>query len=175
MIRATQSLSPGSRLPASVQVNSSTIEGWAVELRRILAAYQRQVGFDQAMELGRALEPLATEILKMKEGVAVRNSAAPEPVMPSALSLHLFDAEPPLKRYAQPATNGSNQKGLTPRMAEVAKMIAEGRSTREIGYLLGLSAKTVETHRLRLMKRVGVNDIAGLVRYVIRSGLIAEP
>ncbi|MFO7188559.1 MAG: LuxR C-terminal-related transcriptional regulator, partial [Pseudomonadota bacterium] len=61
---------------------------------------------------------------------------------------------------------------LPERQREVLKRIAEGMSTKEIAYELGLSAKTVEAHRARLMERVGVKDIAGLVRHAIRIGLV---
>lgn len=61
---------------------------------------------------------------------------------------------------------------LTPRQREILQLIAEGHSTREIARLLTLSVKTVETHRAQLMERLGVHDIAGLVRYAIRSGLV---
>jgi DNA-binding NarL/FixJ family response regulator len=61
---------------------------------------------------------------------------------------------------------------LTPRQREVLVHIAHGHSTKEIAHRLMVSVKTVETHRLQLMERLGINDIAGLVRYAIREGLI---
>jgi DNA-binding NarL/FixJ family response regulator len=61
---------------------------------------------------------------------------------------------------------------LTPRQREILQLIAEGRSTKEIAQALKLSTKTVETHRAQLMDRLDIHDIAGLVRYAIRSGLI---
>jgi DNA-binding NarL/FixJ family response regulator len=61
---------------------------------------------------------------------------------------------------------------LTARQREILQMIAEGKSTKEIAYVLDVSVKTVETHRSALMERLGIRDIAGLVVYAIRSGLI---
>jgi DNA-binding NarL/FixJ family response regulator len=61
---------------------------------------------------------------------------------------------------------------LTPRQREVLLLIARGHSTKDIAHHLNVSVKTVETHRMRLMQRLSINDIAGLVRYAIRSGLI---
>ena len=61
---------------------------------------------------------------------------------------------------------------LTPRQREILQLIAEGKNTKEIAFLLNLSGKTVETHRAQLMDRLGIHDIAGLVRYAMRSGLI---
>jgi DNA-binding NarL/FixJ family response regulator len=62
---------------------------------------------------------------------------------------------------------------LTPRQREVLQLIAEGHGTKEIAARLSLSAKTVETHRAQLMERLGIHDVAGLVRYAIRSGIVS--
>lgn len=62
---------------------------------------------------------------------------------------------------------------LTPRQREILQGIAEGRSTKEIAHDLGISAKTVETHRAQLMERLEIREVAGLVRYAIRCGLIS--
>lgn len=61
---------------------------------------------------------------------------------------------------------------LTPRQREVLQLIAEGRTTQEIGLALGVSPKTVETHRAQLMERLGIHDVAGLVRFAIKVGLV---
>jgi DNA-binding NarL/FixJ family response regulator len=62
---------------------------------------------------------------------------------------------------------------LTPRQREILQLIVEGNSTKEIAYKLNLSVKTVETHRMQLMERLGIKDVAGLVRYAIRAGIIS--
>ena len=61
---------------------------------------------------------------------------------------------------------------LTPRQREVLGMIARGSSTKDIARSLDISAKTVETHRAQLMERLQIYDVAGLVRYAIRTGLV---
>lgn len=61
---------------------------------------------------------------------------------------------------------------LTPRQREVLQLIAEGHTTQEIARTLKISVKTVETHRAQLMERLQIHDIAGLVRYAIRVGLV---
>ena len=61
---------------------------------------------------------------------------------------------------------------LTPRQREVLKLIAEGKSTKQIALLLNISAKTVETHRTLLTDRLDIHETAGLVRYAIKAGLI---
>ncbi len=74
---------------------------------------------------------------------------------------------------APPAAPPHAPDPLTPRQREILQLIADGKSTKEIAFLLNLSGKTVETHRAQLMDRLGIHDVAGLVRYAMRSGLIA--
>lgn len=71
-----------------------------------------------------------------------------------------LDSHPPLER-------------LTMRQREILQLIAEGHTTQEIANLLNISVKTVETHRMQLMDRLDIHDIAGLVRFAIRVGLIS--
>jgi len=61
---------------------------------------------------------------------------------------------------------------LTPRQREILQLLAEGHSTKQIAHGLGVSVKTVETHRAQLMDRLSIHDLAGLVRYAIRVGLV---
>ena len=63
---------------------------------------------------------------------------------------------------------------LTPRQREVLQLVAEGHSTKDIARRLGLSVKTVDTHRSQLMKQLDIHEVAGLVRYAVRSGLISS-
>lgn len=62
---------------------------------------------------------------------------------------------------------------LTPRQREILQLIAEGHSTRDIAARLGLSVKTVESHRAQLMDRLDIHDVPGLVRFAIRAGLVS--
>ncbi|MCU0874455.1 MAG: response regulator transcription factor [Pirellulaceae bacterium] len=61
---------------------------------------------------------------------------------------------------------------LTPRQREVLQLIAQGCTTKEIARKLEIGVKTAETHRSQLMQELNIHDIAGLVRFAIRSGLI---
>jgi DNA-binding NarL/FixJ family response regulator len=63
---------------------------------------------------------------------------------------------------------------LTSRQREILQLIAEGHSTKDIAQKLSLSIKTVESHRMDIMNRLGIHDVAGLVRYAIRTGLITS-
>ena len=77
-----------------------------------------------------------------------------------------------LLEYGKGATKRDLLATLSPRQREVLRFIAEGRTTKQIAQLLEISVKTVETHRAQLMERLGIHDVAGLVRYAIIVGLI---
>jgi DNA-binding NarL/FixJ family response regulator len=62
---------------------------------------------------------------------------------------------------------------LTPRQRQILQAIAEGQTTQQMARALNISVKTVETHRAQLMARLGIHDVAGLVRYAIKIGLIS--
>ena len=62
---------------------------------------------------------------------------------------------------------------LTSRESEVLTLIAKGHTNKEIGEKLFISHRTVDTHRTNLMKKIGVNNIAGLIRYAIRRGFVS--
>ncbi len=61
---------------------------------------------------------------------------------------------------------------LTPRQREILQLIAEGHSSKEIAQRLNVSARTIETHRAKLMERLDIHDVAGLVRFAVRAGLV---
>jgi two-component system, NarL family, response regulator NreC len=61
---------------------------------------------------------------------------------------------------------------LSVRERQVLKLIAEGKSTKDVASILGISAKTVETHRSRLMLKLDIHETASLVRYAVRRGLV---
>jgi DNA-binding NarL/FixJ family response regulator len=61
---------------------------------------------------------------------------------------------------------------LTPRQREITKLLAEGKSSREVAAALGLSLKTTETHRANIMERLNCHTVSELVRYAVRNGII---
>ncbi len=69
-----------------------------------------------------------------------------------------------------PAANPLDE--LTPRQRETLQLIAEGKTTKEIASRLNLSIKTIETHRAQLMERLDIHEVAGLVKFAIRAGLV---
>lgn len=61
---------------------------------------------------------------------------------------------------------------LTPRERQILQLVAEGKTTKEIANLLNVSFKTAESHRNRIMKKLDIHNVTGLVHYAIRSGLM---
>src|SRR5437016_3475310 len=72
------------------------------------------------------------------------------------------------------AAAAADRGRLTSRERQVVQLVAEGKSTKQVAALLAITPKTAEFHRTRVMKKLNVHDVAGLVRYAIREGLI-EP
>jgi DNA-binding NarL/FixJ family response regulator len=65
-------------------------------------------------------------------------------------------------------------EALTPRQREILQLVAEGNTSKGIARKLGLSYRTVETHRNQLMKRLDIHDVSGLVRFAVRAGIVRE-
>jgi DNA-binding NarL/FixJ family response regulator len=107
-------------------------------------------------------------VLKSEAGsellTAVREAAAGRSYLSPRLSADMVDA----------VAAGMEPVGahLTDREREVLQLISEGRTTKEVATTLGISVKTAGTHRTNIMRKLGVHETAGLVRYAIRHGLI---
>lgn len=64
------------------------------------------------------------------------------------------------------------EKAISDRERQVLQLVAEGKTTKEIAALLGISVKTAESHRSNMMEKLDIHDTAGLVRYAVRKGII---
>jgi DNA-binding NarL/FixJ family response regulator len=100
--------------------------------------------------------------------MAIQHVARGETFLSPAVSRQVSDY---IRRGVQEETPGER---LSPRQREVLQLIAEGKTTKGIAQALCISVKTVETHRSQLMEQLGIHDIAGLVRYAIRTGLVGK-
>jgi DNA-binding NarL/FixJ family response regulator len=107
---------------------------------------------------------------------AVRAVARGEKFLSSAVSKHVIAGYVQRTWETSPSSDAPGSLGsmdkLTPRQREILQLIAEGNTTKEIAKKLEISVKTVESHRMQLMERLDIHDIAGLVRYSIRVGLV---
>lgn len=100
--------------------------------------------------------------------MAIEAVARGEIFLSPAISKHVIDV------YLNRAEGQVNSLDLlTPRQREILQLIAEGKSSKQIAQLLDASVKTIESHRASLMERLDIHDVAGLVRYAIRHGLVS--
>jgi DNA-binding NarL/FixJ family response regulator len=134
----------------------------------ILSMYANEEYVIQALRAGASgylLKDAGTAELE----VAVRAAAQGETYLSPAISRRM------IQDYLQVVGGeGGALEQLTPRQREVLQLVAEGHSVKEIARVLHVSVKTVETHRAQLMERLDIHDVAGLVRYAIRVGLVAS-
>ena len=100
---------------------------------------------------------------------AIRSVAEHKPFFTPQISQILFGKF--LDAAAHQEAGPAEQK-LTPREREVARLLAQSGSNKEIAAALGISVRTAETHRATLMRKLGINSLAGLVRYAIRNNII---
>jgi DNA-binding NarL/FixJ family response regulator len=133
----------------------------------ILSGYANEEYVLRALRCGAAgymVKDAAAEEL----GLAIKAVAQDKTYLSPSVSRTVVES------YLQRAAGeGGPIEQLTARQREVLQLIAEGRNTKEIAHLLGISIKTVEAHRLQLMDRLAIHDVAGLVRYAIRTGLVS--
>ena len=139
----------------------------------ILSMHTNEEYVVQALKSGAAgylLKDSAPNELEIAVNAVMRG----ETYLSPAISKHVVDNY--LRRISD--VSAEKEKGpdifkqLTSRQREILQLIAEGNSTKEIANKLNVSIKTVETHRMQLMDRIGIHDVAGLVRYAIRMGII---
>ncbi len=77
-------------------------------------------------------------------------------------------------RQESPGPEQGYPNPLSDRETEIVQLLAEGKSTKETAYLLEISARTVDAHRQRIMTKLGIDSVAGLVKWAIRQGLTSE-
>jgi DNA-binding NarL/FixJ family response regulator len=132
----------------------------------MLSAHADEEYVRQALRAGAAgylLKDAGTAELEL----AIRAVARGETYLSPSVSKHV------IADYVRRAgTESGSLELLTARQREVLQLIAEGYTTKEIARILHISDKTVETHRMQLMDRLDIHDVAGLVRYAIRVGLV---
>ena len=132
----------------------------------VLSVHEAEEYAMRALSLG-AVGYLPKSAASAELELAIRTVAGKEKYISPELSRKMFLA------HAKDAAQGrSPLTELTPRQVEVLRMIADGHTTKNIARSLRISVKTVESHRAQLMDRLNIHDVAGLVRYAIRMGLV---
>ena len=78
-------------------------------------------------------------------------------------------------RRGEPRPEGTLKDTLTAREREVVQLLAEGKSTKEVAAVLGLSVKTAETHRSNIMRKLDIHSVSELVLYAVRNNIVQVP
>lgn len=116
----------------------------------------------RAGALGYILKDCASESLV----AAIRSVVQGESYLSHKVAF-LQDSPPKVQVSVAPAKNS----GISGREREVLQLLAEGKNTKEIAYLLEISTKTVETHRKQIMRKLRLHSVAELTKYAVREGL----
>jgi len=80
-----------------------------------------------------------------------------------------------LNRKNQPQRGNRTDARTTPRELEIIRLLAQGKSNKQIAAQLGIAVRTVETHRANFMLKLGLHSLAELIRYAMRQGIVAVP
>jgi DNA-binding NarL/FixJ family response regulator len=141
----------------------------------ILSMHSNEEYVLQALQSG-ASGYLLKDAVPAELDIAVRAVLRGETYLSPAVSRHVIADY--LRRVGSTTENKPGRQpgpfaDLTPRQREVLQLIAEGYTNQAISSKLTISVKTVETHRSQLMDRLNVHDVAGLVRYAVRHGLVS--
>lgn len=127
----------------------------------LLSMYDKDEYVAEAMHAGAAgyiVKDSAVDELEQALQVVMRGEVYLSPVISAKL--------------AQAFRSGQSGPALTERQSQILGLVAQGFSSKEIARQLDLSIKTVETHRAQIMERLDIHDLAGLVRYAVRCGLV---
>ena len=135
----------------------------------ILSVHQNEEYFWQALKAG-ASGYLLKKAAIAELSTALERVARGEIYLTAEMSSRLV-RKLPLQQIAHQKTP---LEKLTARQREILQLIAEGQTTKAIGLILKVSPKTVEYHRAKLMERLNIFDIPGLVRFALQSGLISQ-
>jgi DNA-binding NarL/FixJ family response regulator len=79
-----------------------------------------------------------------------------------------------LKTGNQPDAAEQSQARPTPREVEIIRLVAKGKANKEIAAQLGITVRTVETHRAKIMNKLGLHSVAELIHYAIRNKIVSE-
>jgi len=133
----------------------------------VLTAREGRCDVEKALRAGASAFVCKTDSAKELEQAldAVRDGRSY--VSPS-IAQHVVDA-----MGGRPGQGSAAPAELTTREREVLQLVAEGLTSKEVASTLGVSARTVESHRARLMQKLGVHKVSGLVRVALREGLLS--
>jgi len=135
----------------------------------ILSAHADDAYVDQVMELGAAgylIKQTSAQVLAQAVREVQQGKIFLSPTITRGLRRAHGHSPDPRGWVRRPSPN------LSSRETEVLQLIAEGKANKQVASVLGISVKTVEKHRQRLMEKLNIHDTAGLTRYALAAGVI---
>lgn len=149
-------------------------EGGLALTARVRASYPRTkvlvlTGHHEIRNVQAALDAGANGYVLKANGAALLTQAMTE--VAAGRTYLCPDVSALILRHMQKGLPGAAAAALSAREVQVLEQIANGNSTKEIAANIGISAKTVETHRANLMNKLKVNSVAELTKYAVREGL----
>jgi DNA-binding NarL/FixJ family response regulator len=175
---ASEAIREAERIKPNVAVMDISMPGLnGIDATRLLTGKAPELGVvivsthSSPIVVRRAVEAGALGFLAKDAGTdellrAVRAAGAGERYISQRLAHSLLDA----RRSAGPRDYAVEV--LTPTERNILRLVTEGRSNFEVAATIGLSPRTVETYRGRLMRKLGIENLPNLVRYAIRHGII---
>ena len=142
----------------SVEVPNTKIIGLSMHSDRQFVIEMLRAGASGFVLKQAAFEELTNAIRTVAQGKTFLSSAILDIVVQDYV-----------RQFAKSESPAYRQ--LTDRERQILQLLAEGNSTKEIAYMLSLSVKTIETHRLNIRNKLGIGSFAGLVKFAIREGI----
>jgi len=178
-IQETMTLPDGSTI--CLETNKKPLHDPAGTVIGLLGTWQDITARKRADDDMNATEQYVIQSLQAGASGYVMKDVSPQELLESLKVVSRGDVflSPIVSRLVASGLKNRNNVGADPaerlstRQREVLQLLAEGFTTKEIALKLEISAKTVETHRLTLMNTLDIHNIAGLVRYAIRVGLVS--
>jgi len=135
----------------------------------VLTVHESEQALREVLDAG-ALGYVSKSDLDLNLSTAIESILRHKPFLSSRVSEMMLEGY--LKRDVPPKPFGAGPTILTPRQREIVRLLAEGKTNKEVALALGISVKTAETHRNNIMRKLHLRSFSHLVRYAVRHNLV---
>jgi DNA-binding NarL/FixJ family response regulator len=135
----------------------------------VLTVHESEQALREVLDAG-ALGYVSKSDLDLNLSTAIESLLRHKPFLSSRVSEMMLERY--LKRDVPPKPVGAGPTILTPRQREIVRLLAEGKTNKEVALALGISVKTAETHRNNIMRKLHLRSFSHLVRYAVRHNLV---
>jgi DNA-binding NarL/FixJ family response regulator len=135
----------------------------------VLTVHESEQALREVLDAG-ALGYVSKSDLDLNLSTAIESLLRHKPFLSSRVSEMMLERY--LKQDVPPKPVGAGPTILTPRQREIVRLLAEGKTNKEVALALGISVKTAETHRNNIMRKLHLRSFSHLVRYAVRHNLV---